>query len=180
MRNARRLGRHNHIAISSLAASVHVAYLDAIDGKLLGTTSMTSMWQQLKALWQTLTIDKPAKLGDWLWDVFVVQFSAWLDRLTLRRVIAVIPFVIVLLAYGHNIPLPPELMLIGDLLAYLDIVSVLLLVSILSRVSTILFVVKQIVARAVQLAIVVRSGLLRLDVRHRRAGGPRRQVKGDL
>jgi len=136
------------------------------------------MWQRLKTLWQIWTIDKPAKLGDWLWDVFIVQFAAFLDRLTLRRVIAVIPFVIVLLAYGHNIPLPPELMLLGDLLAYLDIVSVLLLFSILSRASTILFVVKQVVARAVQLIATVRGGLLRLDVRHRRAGGRRRQAKG--
>jgi len=136
------------------------------------------MWRQLKALWRTWTIDKPAKLGDGLWDIFVVQFAAFLDRLTLRRVIAVIPLIIVILAYGHNIPLPPELMLVGDLLAYLDVVSVLLLFSILSRVSTILFVVKQIVARAMQLMTVVRGGLLRLDVRHRRVSGRRRQVKG--
>jgi hypothetical protein len=135
------------------------------------------MWQGLATLWRIWTVDKPAKLGDWLWDVFVVQFAAWLERLTLRRIIAVIPFVIVILAYGHNIPLPPELMLVGDLLAYLDIVSVLLLFSILSRVSTILFVVKQTVARAMQLALAVRGGLLRLDVRHRRAGSRRRQVK---
>lgn len=135
------------------------------------------MWQRLAALWRTWTLDEPARLGDWLWDVFVVQFAALLDRLTLRRLIAIIPLVIVMLAYGHNIPLPPELMLVGDLLAYLDIVSVLLLFSILSRVSTILFVAKQFVGRAMQLTIAVRGGLLRLDVRHRRAAGRRRQVK---
>jgi hypothetical protein len=141
-------------------------------------TRMAPMWQQLKTLWQIWTIDKPAKLGDFLWDVFVVQFAAFLDRLTLRRVIALIPLVIVILAYEHNIPLPPELMLVGDLLAYLDIVSVLLLFSILSRVSTILFVVKQIVARATQLMLAVHSGLRRLDVRHRRVSSRRHQLKG--
>ncbi len=104
------------------------------------------MWRRLKMLWQIWTIDKPAKLGDWLWDVLVVQFAAWLDRLTVRQVIAFIPVVILLLAYGHNIPIPPEFMLVGDVLAYLDIFSVLLLVGILSRVSTILFVVKQAIA----------------------------------
>jgi len=39
------------------------------------------MW---KALWQKWTIDRPAALGDWLWDVLVVQLAAFLDRLTLR------------------------------------------------------------------------------------------------
>jgi hypothetical protein len=141
-------------------------------------TEIDPMWRRLMALWQTWTLDKPAKLGDWMWDAFVVQLAAFLDRLTLRRVIAVIPFVIVLLAYGHNIPLPPELMLLGDLLAYLDIVSVLLLFSILSRVSSIVFAVKQAMAGAMQVMIVARDNLLRLDVRHCRAGGRRHQVKG--
>ncbi|WP_407158367.1 hypothetical protein [Bradyrhizobium sp. STM 3557] len=128
-------------------------------------------------LWQAWTIDKPAKLGDWLWDICVVQFAAFLDRLTLRRVIALIPLVIIILAYEHNIPLPPELMLVGDILAYLDIVSVLLLFSILSRVSTILFVARQIAARAMQLMLAFRGGLRRLDTRHRRASSRHRQVK---
>lgn len=136
------------------------------------------MWRQLKTLWQIWTIDRPAKLGEWLWDIFVVQFAAFLDRLTLRRVIALIPLVIIILAYGHNIPLPPELMLVGDILAYLDIVSVLLLFSILGRLSTILFVVKRIAARAMELMIAVPNGLRHLGVRHRRAAGRRRQVGG--
>ena len=88
------------------------------------------MW---KALWRKWTIDKPALLGDWLWEVFVVQLASFLDRLTLRRIIAFIPVVILVLAYYHQIPIPPELMLVGDLLAYIDIFSVLLLLGILSR-----------------------------------------------
>src|ERR1700736_370885 len=103
------------------------------------------MWQ---ALWQKWTIDKPAAFGDWLWDIFVVQFAAFLDRLTLRRIIAIIPLVILVLAYAHNIPLPPELMLVGDLLAYIDIFSVLFLLGVLSRASTILFIMKQAITRA--------------------------------
>jgi hypothetical protein len=70
-----------------------------------------------KRLWKKWTLDKPAALGDWLWDIFVVQLAAFLDRLTLRRVIAFIPVVILMLAYAHRIPIPPELMLVGDLLA---------------------------------------------------------------
>ena len=80
------------------------------------------MWKQL---WKKWTIDKPAVFGDWLWEVLVVQLAAFLDRLTLRRVIAFIPVLILVLAYAHRIPIPPELMLVGDFLAYIDIFSVL-------------------------------------------------------
>src|SRR4030095_17173164 len=78
----------------------------------------TPMWKQL---WKKWTLDKPAAFGDLLWEVFVVQLAALLDRLTLRRIIAFIPIPILILAYSHNIPIPPELMLLGDVLAYLDI-----------------------------------------------------------
>src|ERR1700722_17492075 len=80
------------------------------------------MW---KALWQKWTIEKPAALGELLWDALVVQFAAFLDKLTLRRIIALIPVVVVILATVHRIPIPPELMLVGDALAYIDVLSVL-------------------------------------------------------
>ena len=129
------------------------------------------MW---KRLWQTWTIDKPAAFGDLLWDVCVVQFAAFLDRLTLRQVIAFIPVVILIVAYGHSIPIPPELMLVGDLLAYADLYSVLLLLGVISRVSTVLFVVKQAATYAARWAMILRAGLRRLDRRHGREGGARR------
>jgi hypothetical protein len=67
----------------------------------------------------------------------------------------------------HYIPLPPELMLVGDLLAYIDIFSVLFLLGVLSRIATIVFIVKQACARVTELA----NGLLKRvqDSRHRRA-----------
>lgn len=126
------------------------------------------MW---KALWKKWTLDKPAVLGDWLWDVFVVQLAAFLDRLTLRRIIAFIPVVILVLAYYHSIPLPPELMLVGDLLAYIDIFSVLFLLGILSRAATILFILKQAAARVERLACSLVTQARRLDFRHRRERG---------
>ena len=100
---------------------------------------MGSMWKQL---WKKWTLDKPAAFGDLLWDVLVVQFAAFLSRLTLRRVIAVIPLVILILAYAHSIPVPPELMLLGDLLAYIDIFTVIFLLGVLSRVATVLYLLK--------------------------------------
>jgi hypothetical protein len=49
------------------------------------------MWRRF---WRKWTVDKPADFGDWLWDVFVVQFAAFLSRLTVRQVIAFIPVLI--------------------------------------------------------------------------------------
>jgi hypothetical protein len=123
------------------------------------------MW---KALWQKWTIDKPAAFGDMLWDILVVQFAAFLDKITLRRVIALIPLVLVIWATVHRIPIPPEVMLVGDALAYIDVLSVLLLVSILGRASTILFMARQAMGRITWLANYLMDGARRLDFRHRR------------
>jgi hypothetical protein len=126
------------------------------------------MW---KALWKKWTIDKPAALGDWLWDIFVVQLAAFLDGLTLRRIIAFIPVVILVLAYYHHIPIPPELMLVGDFLAYIDIFSLLFLLGVLSRAATIMFIIKRVTAQVARLASGLMTEARRLDFRHRRERG---------
>jgi hypothetical protein len=130
------------------------------------------MW---KAFWRKWTIDKPAAFGDALWDVLVVQLAALLDRVTLRDIIALIPVVILVWAYAHHIPLPPELMLLGDVLAYIDIFSVFFLLGVLSRIATIVFIVKQAMARGAGLA----SSLLKSmqDLRHRREARTRNRKR---
>jgi hypothetical protein len=118
--------------------------------------------------WRKWSYEVPLFISDALWDVLVVQFAAWLDRLTLRRVVALIPVVILVLAYAHSIPLPPELMLVGDVLAYVDIFSVILLLGILSRAATLLFLARQAARHAMALARSVLARMPRLDFRHRR------------
>ena len=124
------------------------------------------MW---KRLWQKWTIDKPAAFGDWLYQILVVELAALLDRLTLRQVIAFIPVVILVFAYAHSIPLPPELLLVGDLLAYLDIFSIVLLLSVIGRVSAILYVVRQMAERVLRLMSLAQQKL--------RRPGSRRQIR---
>jgi hypothetical protein len=123
------------------------------------------MW---KRLWRKWTIDKPGVFGDLVWEVLVVQFAAWLDRLTVRQVIALIPVAALILAYLHHIPVHPGLMLMGDLLAYIDIFSMIFLLGILSRASTILLVMKQAAGGALRFANNVLARMQRLDARHRR------------
>src|ERR1700749_3661866 len=138
------------------------------------------MWKQL---WQTWTIDKPAALGDWLYQVLVVELAALLGRLTLRQVIGFIPVVILVIAYAHSIPLPPELLLVGDLLAYLDIFSIVLLLSVIGRVSAILYIVRQMVDRVRRLGSLARQRLRRPDSRRTpgvaRTKKPSVQPKGE-
>ena len=121
--------------------------------------------------WRKWTVDKPAAFGDWLWDVFVVQLAAALDRVTARDVIAFIPVVILIFAYLHRIPIPPELMLVGDLLAYIDVFAMVFLFSMIARVGVILYVLKRTIDFAIGLVGGALTRLRRLDFRHRRANG---------
>jgi hypothetical protein len=62
-------------------------------------------------------------------------------------------------------------MLVGDLLAYIDIFAVVFLLGILSRAATILFVIKQASARMARSAGNLMTAMQRLDFRHRRERG---------
>ena len=132
------------------------------------------MWRNL---WQKWTIDKPAALGDWLWNVFVAPLFAFLSGLTWRRVVALAPLVFVIVAYAYRIPVPPELALLGDLLAYIDVFSILILLGLLSRMTTIVFVLKQMASHVLRLIGRLQVAIRRLDSRHRREGGARRWVR---
>jgi len=128
------------------------------------------MW---KPFWRKWTVDRPAAFGDWLWQVFVVELAAFLDRLTLRQVIAFIPVVILVVAYAHSIPIPPELILVGDVLAYIDIFSIILLLSLVGRAAAILYAVRHAAEQMLGLIGRARMRLRRPDSRHRRTSGAR-------
>lgn len=129
-------------------------------------------------LWRKWTVDKPAAFGDWLWDVFVVQLAAALDRVTLREVIAFIPVVILIFAYLHSIPLPPELMLVGDLLAYIDVFTIIFLASMIGRVGLVLYVLKRSLQFAIGCVSSALASLRHIDFRHRRASSEGHRKRG--
>ena len=132
------------------------------------------MW---KPFWRKWTVDKPAAFGDLLWQVLVVELAAFLDRLTLRQVIAFIPVVILVVAYAHSIPIPPELILVGDLLAYIDIFSIILLLSLVARAAAILYAVRHAAEQMLRLVSCARMRLRRPDSRHRRTSGARNPTR---
>ena len=129
-------------------------------------------------LWRKWTVDKPAAFGDWLWDVFVVELAAALDRVTLRDVVAFIPVVILIFAYLHRIPIPPELMLVGDLLAYIDVFAMVFLLSMIGRVGVVLYVLRRTIEFAIGCVSGVLTSLRRLDFRHRRATSEGHRKRG--
>jgi hypothetical protein len=135
------------------------------------------MW---KRLWRKWTVDEPAALGDWLWQVFVVELAALLSRLTVRQVIAFVPVVILIFAYTHSIPIPPELMLVGDVLAYIDIFSMMLLLSLVARAATILYLVRQAAEYMLRVVSHARMRLGRPDSRHRRASDARNRRRSGV
>jgi hypothetical protein len=122
--------------------------------------------------WKKWTVDKPAAIGDLLWDVFVVQFAAHLHRLTLRDVIAFIPVLILIL-------IPPELLLLGDLLAYIEGFAMIFLLNMIGRAGMVPYVMKRIVERTPSCASTFLVALRQFDFRYRRASGePRRRIGG--
>lgn len=125
----------------------------------------------MKQWWRRWTYEIPLAIGDALWDTLVVELAALLDRITLRKVIAFIPVAIIVLAYYHRIPIPPELILIGDFLAYIDVFSMLFLLGVFSRITTILFIIRQAATRISLLMGRITAHVQRLDVRHRRHRG---------
>jgi hypothetical protein len=123
-----------------------------------------------KNWWWRWTVERPAAFGDWLWLVLVVQPANFLNRLTLRKVIAFIPVVILIVAFAHNIPLPAEVLFLGDALAYLDILTIVFLVTAIARAGTVLYFVRQMVGNAARrLAKAIAPIARRADSRHRRA-----------
>src|SRR3954453_13222231 len=131
-----------------------------------------------RGLWRKWTVDKPGAFGDWLWDVFVVQLAAALDRVTMRDGIAFIPVVVLIFGYLHRIPIPPELMLLGDLLAYIDVFAMVFLLSMIGRVGVVLYVLKRMTDFAISCVSGALTSLHHLDFCHRRENSEGRRKRG--
>ena len=72
----------------------------------------------------------------------------------------------------------PELMLVGDLLAYINVFAMVFLLGMIGRVGVLLYVLKRTVEFAISCVSGILTSLWRLDFRHRRANsaGHRNEV----
>jgi hypothetical protein len=103
----------------------------------------SSVRRDVRDWWQKWTVDKPAAFGDWLWTVFVVQLADFLNRLTLRRVLEIFAITLLALAFMQTFPIDLAFLFAGDVLMYLEIVTLTSLVAASIRVRALLHYLAQ-------------------------------------
>jgi hypothetical protein len=79
----------------------------------------------MKKLWQKWSYEIPLAIGDALWDVLVVQFADFLDRLTVRKVIEFVAIALLVMAFIQTLPFDLAILFAGDILTYLEFVVAL-------------------------------------------------------
>jgi hypothetical protein len=78
----------------------------------------------MKNCWRKWSYDIPLFIGDALWAVLVVQFAAFLSRLTIRRVLEFFVIAILVMAFAQTLPIDLAILFAGDTLMYLEIVTI--------------------------------------------------------
>ena len=74
----------------------------------------------MKRWWRKWTYELPLVVSDALWDICVVQFAAFLDRLTLRKAIEYILILMLAIAFAQSLPIELAYLFAGDTLMYLE------------------------------------------------------------
>jgi hypothetical protein len=75
----------------------------------------------MRNCWNKWTYEIPLAVGDVLWDVLVVQFAAFLDRLTIRKVIEFVAIALLVMAFVQTLPIDLAILFAGDMLMYLEL-----------------------------------------------------------
>jgi hypothetical protein len=75
----------------------------------------------MKDWWNKWSYEIPLAIGDALWDVLVLQFAAFLDRLTIRKVIEFVAIALLVMAFAQTLPIDLAILFAGDTLMYLEI-----------------------------------------------------------
>ena len=72
--------------------------------------------------WRKWSYEIPLFIGEALWEVLVAQFAAFLDRLTLRKVIEFVAIAVLVMAFAQTLPIDLAILFAGDTLMYLEFV----------------------------------------------------------
>ena len=79
----------------------------------------------MKDWWRKWSYEIPLAFGDALWEVLVVQFAAFLSRLTLRRALEFVVIAMLAMAFAQTFPIDLAILFAGDTLMYLEILVVI-------------------------------------------------------
>ena len=74
----------------------------------------------MKNWWRKWSYEIPLMIGDALWEVLVVQFAAFLDRLTIRKVIEFVVIAMLAMAFAQTFPFDLAILFASDTLMYLE------------------------------------------------------------
>ncbi len=80
-----------------------------------------SIRRRMRNCWDKWTYEIPLAFGDVLWDILVVQFAAFLDRLTIRKVIEFVAIALLVVAFVQTLPVDLAILFAGDTLMYFEI-----------------------------------------------------------
>lgn len=126
----------------------------------------------MKNLWRKWSYEIPLALGEALWDVLVVRFAAFLDRLTVRKVVKFVAIALLVMAFAQTIPFDLAILFAGDTLMYLEFVVAIRLATAWMHIRHVL----DFAMRITRLAIRAMNAAVRLPVqtldrmRERRSG----------
>jgi hypothetical protein len=70
--------------------------------------------------WRKWSYEIPLAFGDALWEVLVVQFAAFLSRLTIRRIVEFLVIAMLAMAFAQTFPIDLAILFAGDTLMYLE------------------------------------------------------------
>jgi hypothetical protein len=76
----------------------------------------------VKNWWRRWSYEIPLATGDALREVLVVQFAAFLDRLTIRKVIEFVVIAMLVMAFAQTLPIDLAIFFASDMLMYLEFV----------------------------------------------------------
>ena len=79
----------------------------------------------MKKFWQKWSYEIPLAVSEMLWEVLVVQFAAFLDRLTIRKVVEFVAIALLVMAFAQTLPFDLAILFAGDILTYLEFVIAL-------------------------------------------------------
>lgn len=79
--------------------------------------------------WRKLTVDWPARFGDWLWEILVVETARRLEALTFRRTLLLVLLIIAAVGLAQVASLDVAFLLAGDVALYLEALTIVTLVA---------------------------------------------------
>ena len=133
----------------------------------------------MKNWWRKWSYQIPLMIGDALWEVLVVQFAAFLDRLTIRKVIEFVVIAMLAMAFAQTFPFDLAILFASDTLMYLEFLVAIRLAA--GRIH--FYQILRLALRLVRLALRVSNAAISIPVsrlnrlrqrRHARPAKPRR------